>query len=266
MNSTAAFYLETSEKLRVRIRANREYTRSKLEDCLLRYLELANGRAVLEIGCGDGNFFSLYASALGPEGRLVGLDMNGALLGEAAAKAQQVGITAELMEWDFDDHPYPLADTQFDYVIAPFSAYYSKDIPAWIDDCLRVLRPRGLMLLIGPTSENAIELYALNQLVTGVRTIPETDHTSSLLQTDFLRELKSREGVRVTSTIIEREIVFPSPEEFARYYLATWLYEKTVEKVDRPITLDSVIDAAARTNLRLNKKLICIEARKREMR
>ena len=230
---------------------------------MLARLEMAPGLVLLEIGCGDGNFFPVYAPVLGPGGRLIGLDVNSALLDQALAKARLLGIRAEGIVWDFDSHPYPLSDSEVDYVIAPFSAYYSRDITAWLNDCLRVLKPGGTMLLIGPASGNAPELYDLNLAVTGIRTIAETEETSTKLEAGFLPELRRRQDVKVESTLVSRELVFPDAEEFARYYLATWLYEKTAEKIAKRISFDDVVKAAASANLRLTKSVICIEAKKR---
>jgi ubiquinone/menaquinone biosynthesis C-methylase UbiE len=256
------YYLETAEKLRIRIQAHTQFTEFKLEDWLLGQLGRAEGCRLLEIGCGDGNFFPTYARALGREGLIVGMDVNKDLVAKAGRKGKECGTPTRVAEWDFDNHPYPLSDGEMNYIIAPFSAYYSKDVPAWVADSLRVLKRGGLLLLLGPTHENARELYVLNELVTGIGHIPETDDTSNKLETEFLGVLQRIPALKVEKAVLDRDIVFPTPEAFAKYYFATWLYEKTQEKVDGPIPFDKVVEAVGKVGLRLNKKVIAITARK----
>ena len=62
-------------------------------------------------------------------------------------------------------------------------------------------------------------------------------------------ELEVWTGCKIKKTILDRQINFLSPEEFARYYFATWLYEKTEEKLARSIEVDHVIEAVQRTSL-----------------
>ena len=43
---------------------------------------------------------------------------------------------------------------------------------------------------------------------------------------------------------------------------ATWLYEKTAQRLATPIDFERVVTAAGKTPLRLNKKVLCLEASK----
>ncbi|MBN2561409.1 MAG: methyltransferase domain-containing protein [Phycisphaerae bacterium] len=255
-------YLETEERLRIRIHAHTAYADVRMQDWLLRWLGECDAARLLEMGCGTGNYFPTYAQALGREGLIIGLDRQRALLHKAREAARTLGTPSVLLAWDFDDHPYPLLDEDVDMLVAPFSAYYADDVHAWVDDGLRVLRPGGRVLLLGPTSENASELHDLNEAVTGIRTVPETDQASRRLEAAFLPELRRRLGSRVHWEIFEPRIVFPSAEEFARYYCATWLYEKTAERLGEPVAFETVVNAAKETSLRLTKQVICIQAAK----
>ncbi len=255
-------YTETADKLKIRIRAHTAYANFTLDDWLSDWLGEANGRRLLEVGCGSGNFFGTYAQALGRDGLIVGLDISLDLLKRARALAESLSTPTLLLHWDFDVHPYPLLDEDVDILIAPFSAYYSSDVSGWIEDCLRLLKDEGRLLLLGPTEDNAQELYQLNEAVTGIGSVRETDETSRKLEEFFLPALHERLGDKVQTTILDRQITFPSPEEFARYYLATWLYEKTQERVTSPVQFESVVKAAQKTPLILNKKIVCIEAHK----
>jgi len=255
-------YSETEKKLNIRIRAHTAYANFSLEDWILTWLGKVAGYRLLEIGCGDGNFFPTYAQALGRRGSIIGFDLNLNLLAKARELERCLATPIMVFRWDFDDHPYPLLDEEADILIAPFSAYYSRAVPEWVEDSMRVIKRGGRLLLLGPTRDNARELYELNEIITGIRSVPETDETSGKLEEYFLPELKKKLGTSVNRIILDRQIAFPSPEEFSRYYLATWLYEKTQEKIGSPIEFDRVLQAAKKTSLKLSKRVVCLAARK----
>jgi len=253
-------YTESEERLKIRIRAHTEYADFILEDWLSDWLGEAGGKKLLEIGCGNGNFFPVYAKALGKSGLIIGFDINRELLKEARTIGERLDTPAFVFPWDFDVHPFPLLDGEVDILIAPFSAYYTNDAKSWVGDSVRVVKKKGRLLLLGPTEDNARELYELNEMVTGIKSVPETDQTSRKLEEALLPELRERLGDAVKATVMDRHIVFPSAEEFARYYFATWLYEKTRERIANPIEYEAVLRAAEKTSLRLTKKITCIEA------
>ncbi len=149
-----------------------------------------------------------------------------------------------------------------DFVLAPFSAYYTKNATAWIDDALRVLAPGGCLILLGPTKENAEELYQLNELVTGIGSVAETDTVSGRLEEEFLPILQGHPELQVDRLVIERDIEFPTSEAFARYYFATWLNEKTQERTGRAPSFEEVVRAVDKVGRRLNKKVACVRASK----
>jgi ubiquinone/menaquinone biosynthesis C-methylase UbiE len=260
---SSPYYLETSQKLAIRIRAHTEFSTSQIEDWLKAELGNASGRRLLEIGCGDGNYFSVYESVLGHRGLIVGMDLNRRLLETASQRLQQGKTPGLVFRWDYDDHPYPLLDRDFDFLVAPFSAYYTRNVSSWIEDTIRVLRKGGRMFLLGPTKENARELYQLNEIVTSVQQIPETEETSIKLEEEFLPLLNARQDVNVDHMVLEREIVFPSAEEYARYYCSTGLYEKTLEKTGLRPSFQDISSAAATTTLRVNKRVLCIRVIRR---
>lgn len=253
-------YLETQENLKVRIHAHTEYANFKLEDWLLGWLGRAEDCRLIEVGCGDGNFFPTYAQALGANGVIIGFDINQNLLQKAREIGKRVKTPTVVFPWDFDNHPYPLLDEEADFLIAPFSAYYTKDAHAWIQDSLRVTKSGGRMLLLGPAKDNARELYELNEMVTGIKSVVETDYTTARLEEVFLPELQQELGDRVKARILDRQIIFPCPEEFAKYYFATWLYDKTQERIGKTIEFEAVVKAAGRTSMKLSKRVICVEA------
>src|SRR5205807_4380595 len=113
------------------------------------------------------------------------------------------------------------------------------------------------ILVLGPTSDNAGELYALNEKVSGVGNIAETDFTTTRLVQEFLPAFRDRLGNKASIEILDRMIVFPSRREFARYYLATWLYEKTAERLGRDFSLEEVESKVSTCTL--SKRVVAVK-------
>jgi ubiquinone/menaquinone biosynthesis C-methylase UbiE len=251
-------YSESDDRLAVRIRAHTEYANFQLEDWLARRIDVRTGGRLLDVACGNGNFFPIYASRLGSRGLIVGFDVSDSLLAAAQRRAGQLEVAALVFKWDFDSR-FPLLDHDFDCTVCLFAAYYVKDAQAWVDEAIRVTRPGGQILVLGPTEDNATELYDLNQAVTGIGSVAETDFTTSRLTQDFLPALRKRLGNGAAVEVLDRKIVFPTAREFARYYLATWLYEKTVERTGRELSLEEVERNVVTCTL--SKRVIVLEAR-----
>jgi len=250
-------YSETDERLAVRIRAHTAFANVQLEGWLKARINAPRDGRILDVGCGDGNLFPVYAEAVGPGGLVVGFDVSDSLLRAARQRIQETAVPAAVFKCTFDQ-PFPLRDGGFDATVSAFAAYYARDAAAWTDEVLRVTRRGGQVLVLGPTDDNAEELYALNERVTGIGHTSETAFTTSRLEREFLPSLRERVGRRVTSEVLDRRIEFPSAEEFARYYQATWLYEKSCQKVGRTFSRREIEDRVESHTL--SKRVLVIEA------
>jgi len=102
--------------------------------------ELANGRRVLEVGCGAG----VGLSVLGEKADwLAGLDATEALLHMAQAQyGQQYPLTCG------DAQQLPYADAAFDLVLCFEAIYYKADYRTFLRESLRVLSGGGLLLIV----------------------------------------------------------------------------------------------------------------------
>src|ERR1700730_8617925 len=95
-------YLETAEKLKIRIHAHTAYANFQLEDWLSEWLSNTDGCRLLEMGCGDGNFFPTYAQVLGERGFIIGCDINHDLLRKAREASRELATSAIIVPWNFD--------------------------------------------------------------------------------------------------------------------------------------------------------------------
>ena len=74
----------------------------------VRALQLQPGDTVVDMGCGTGLNFSLLREAVGPEGRIVGVDLTGAMLEQARRRVRRAGWqNVELIEGDLATFDFP---------------------------------------------------------------------------------------------------------------------------------------------------------------
>ncbi len=97
-------------------RARSSYMR--IIDLLLSELNLVPGQSLLEVGCGPGAIVRRLTKRTQGRNRIVGADVNGYLLREAAALAKRDGLDRfiEFQEGDAEALPFP--DGQFDATIS----------------------------------------------------------------------------------------------------------------------------------------------------
>ena len=108
----------------------------------VRYAGLTPGEVVLDIGCGAGIDTLLAAPAVGPEGKVIGLDMTPAMTERARqhvglAGAKNVEIREGLME------EIPLPDATVDVIISNGVLNLSTRHSRALAEMTRVLRPGG---------------------------------------------------------------------------------------------------------------------------
>lgn len=103
---------------------------------------LRTGEWVLDLGSGAGLDCFLAAQAVGPSGRVVGLDMNEDMLRLARRNAEKVGATnVEFRQGEMESLPFP--DAQFDVIISNCVLNLSPDKDAAFREAFRVLKPGG---------------------------------------------------------------------------------------------------------------------------
>lgn len=99
------------------------------------------GRAVLDVGCGAGVEVVRFARG---GARIVGVDVSDQAVALTQANARHQGVAAELAV--ADGEALPFGDGQFDFVYAHGVIQYAADDAAVVAECLRVLRPGGVVM------------------------------------------------------------------------------------------------------------------------
>lgn len=71
-------------------------------------LRLKPGDTVIDLGCGTGLNFRYLHKAVGPTGRIIGVDLTPAMLDQARDRTEKVGWeNIELVEADMSEYPFP---------------------------------------------------------------------------------------------------------------------------------------------------------------
>ena len=117
---------------------------------MVRALGLPAGGRVLEVGCGRGVALPVLARLLVPV-RLVGLDIDAALLDEARAGADGARLPVELVPGDVRRMPFP--DAAFDLVVDFGTCYHIARASQALREIARVLAPGGLFVHETPLSQ-----------------------------------------------------------------------------------------------------------------
>ncbi len=107
---------------------------------------LRPGETVVDLGCGAGMDSFLAARAVGPEGRVIGIDMTDEMLEKARANARAVGATnVEFRKGYIED--LPLEDESVDAIISNCVINLSPEKDKVYAEAHRVLRPGGRMMV-----------------------------------------------------------------------------------------------------------------------
>ena len=218
-------YKEVGSDLAIRICAHTEFANFQLEDWLAENLKIPAGGALLEIGCGDGNWFETWAKALGETGLIVGIDKAGEILAKAAAR--EIDCRRLLLKMDFNNLGLPppvvrLRRRALFHLLRRGRAEDHGGDP-------RPLERGRVRLPARATEQNAGELYRLNERVFGFESADPTKVRAGRIEAEFLpaaEELFSE----VSRERVPRRIAFPSLEKFIEYYRATLLFSESCKK------------------------------------
>jgi ubiquinone/menaquinone biosynthesis C-methylase UbiE len=220
-------YKEKHDRLAVRIRAHKKFANIDIDEWIEDFLARRPRRAIFDLGCGNGNHLHLYLDCVGADGRVAALDREAALIDQA--KRRYGGVANLDLRIGSMDVPLPFADGSFDTSFSNFAIYNAADPTFSLSELKRTLKLGGEVVMIGPTINNAREIYAFNERLTG-RAIDEV----TLIRTDRLRReiVPLARGIfaEVREEVINSQLNFPSAEEFLRYYMSTMLYEEGAEK------------------------------------
>jgi demethylmenaquinone methyltransferase/2-methoxy-6-polyprenyl-1,4-benzoquinol methylase len=120
-------------------------------------LKTKAGEKVLELGFGTGHSLVKLASAVGPKGRVFGLDLSDQMLKLAKANLAKARLLDRASLRCGDAAKLPYADGGMDGVFMSFTLelFDTPEIPKVLAECKRVLRPGGRIVVVGMSKDGS---------------------------------------------------------------------------------------------------------------
>ena len=116
----------------------------------VRLLAPRPGERILDAGCGPGTCLVALARAVGPAGRVSGIDLSPVMIERARRRIERAGLGDRVDLTIADAARLPHADGVFDGIIASFSLelFDTPEIPEVLVEWRRVLRPGGRVVVV----------------------------------------------------------------------------------------------------------------------
>jgi len=109
-------------------------------------LALRPGATVVDLGCGTGRNFPLLRAAVGPQGRVVGVDLTDAMLSAAEGRVRAEGWTnVELVEADAATYEFPAAT---DAILSTFAVTLAPGYDQILRRAAGALAPGGRLAIL----------------------------------------------------------------------------------------------------------------------
>jgi len=190
------------------------------------------GQVVVDIGSGAGIDCFLAAQKVGPNGRVIGIDMTPAMLEKARDNARKAGITnVEFRQGEAEK--MPLENGEADWIISNCVINLSPDKPAVFREAFRALKPGGRVsvsdIMVEELPEFLRKSTALyTSCVAGA--IPEAEYLQGLRDAGFV-------DVAVTERIVydRDQIVHMVSENLIPKELAPTLEPVFAELVEKHV-------------------------------
>jgi ubiquinone/menaquinone biosynthesis C-methylase UbiE len=112
------------------------------------HMRIATGHAVLEVGCGPGTDTIPLSRLVGSAGRVVGVDVDAAMLAEADRRAAEAGVGTWVVHREGDAGALPFADASFDSCRSERLFQHLPHAEAALAEMVRVTKPGGWVVVL----------------------------------------------------------------------------------------------------------------------
>lgn len=150
---------------------------------------------VLDVGCGTGASLIDFKKIFGRSVEVYGVDVVALQIDLAKQKIKQNGVWAEV-EW-YDGEHLSFPDQYFDAIYTSDVLGHVKNVPAWLKELNRVLKPGGALAMFAE-SKLGKHAYIRNYLMKrGLNTDPHAEFHISLYSKRELKNLLSESGFAI---------------------------------------------------------------------
>jgi len=259
-------YEEPREALSSRITAHRQYSDFDLHGWIRKKFGISSGSRVLDLGCGNGNFTSLFWDLVKPGGSVIGLDKNPEVIADARKIHKR--LPKDHIEYyihDFD-RPFPDLDRPFDWIFSIYSLYYTEDSARILNVTKSLLASQGTWVVIGPGPKNVRDLTKFSEKLTGQKANKEHFERIERIFNEFyplFMEIFPKDNV--TYEEINTLMTFPDAKSFGEYYWSTLLWRDSVkdfsaEKIEFS-KRETLKYASAQAPIQVKKQISCLVGR-----
>src|SRR5271165_4186698 len=204
---------------------------------LLTAIVLEPGERILDVGCGNGAISLEAARAVGPGGRVTGIDLSAPMLRVARQRAEEQGIDVDFVECDAQTASF---DEPFDVVVSRFGVMFFDDPEGAFANLAKAARPGGRLCFVCWQEMFANEWIAVPAMAmvahVGIPDLPEpgtpgpfaladAQRTRSLLESAGWSEItveERNEGMRMGR----------DPEDVVAFMLSDEMGRRVVEGKD----------------------------------
>ncbi|MCD6161467.1 MAG: class I SAM-dependent methyltransferase [candidate division Zixibacteria bacterium] len=123
------------------------------------------GMTALDIGCAMG-FFSLWmAKAVGPDGRVIGVDLQEKMVNSLKRRAEKAGLSKRIEPRVCSDKSLEIADLseQVDLALAFYVVHEVPSVSGFIDEVYKSLKPGGRFFVVEPNGHISADDYRANE-------------------------------------------------------------------------------------------------------
>lgn len=149
----------------------------------LKWMSPLPGQKILDLACGTGGITLPAKKAVGPTGKVIGVDISGVSLSIARSKAEKEGLEIKFIEHDIHTvHELGgIEEGNFDIIVCAAALVLLKDPGAAVKQWAKLLKPAGMLITDVLTSDTMVKGILLDRVAEELGV--ETVHTRAKLDT-----------------------------------------------------------------------------------
>lgn len=245
--------------LEQRILSHEKYGTNDLNEWIFSILQPKEGQSILDLGCGTGKQSIPLAETVGPDGRVVAMDVSKDAVDAVDKRAGELGLDDRISTIcdSLDNLAARTEGMGFDRIVASYSIYYVEDSERLFRTLAEIMNPGAILFFCGPSSENNGEIIAFHNEVKG-EAVGSAGTAQVFMEGDGAR-LTRQYLADFQTHQFENPIRFDSADALCAYWSSYNLYDPAIEAEFR-----EAADAhfAGNDTFQTTKRVIGISGRK----